>query len=78
MRRPNGSAQGAASHQPITNPATDKTTVYLQASTAGCIKEVVTCQRLTTTLHPTWTGEVSGAPASRRELAEDSLGSPIK
>jgi len=44
--------KGAASHQPITNPATDRTTVYLQASTAGCIKEVVTCQRLTTNPAP--------------------------
>jgi len=37
VRRPNGSARGAASHQPITNPATGRTTVYVQASTAGCV-----------------------------------------
>jgi hypothetical protein len=29
MRRPHGSARGAASHQPITIPATGRTTVYI-------------------------------------------------
>src|SRR4051794_32670127 len=46
VRRPNGSARGAASHQPITNPATGRTTVYVEISTVGCIEGVATCQRL--------------------------------
>ena len=41
------SARGAASHQPITNPATGGATVYLQTSTAGYIMGVDTLQRLT-------------------------------
>jgi hypothetical protein len=44
---------GAASHKPITNPTTGRTTVYLQASTAGCVMRVDTGQRLTHTLVPT-------------------------
>jgi hypothetical protein len=28
---------GAASHKPITNPTTGRATVYLEASTAGCV-----------------------------------------
>src|SRR5215213_6194641 len=39
-------ARGAASHQPITNPATGRTTVYVEISTVGCIEGVATCQRL--------------------------------
>jgi hypothetical protein len=38
--------EGAASHQPITNPATGGTTVYLQTSMAGYIMGVDTRQRL--------------------------------
>jgi hypothetical protein len=41
---------GAASHKPITNPTTDRTTVYVQASMAGCVMRVDTGQRLTHTL----------------------------
>src|SRR4051794_12196778 len=36
----------AASHQPITNPATGRTTVYVEISRVGCIEGVATCQRL--------------------------------
>jgi hypothetical protein len=52
VRRPNRSAQGAASHQPITDPTTGRTTVYVQASTAACIMRVVTRQRLTSNHAP--------------------------
>jgi hypothetical protein len=44
--------EGAASHKPITNPTTGRTTVYLQASTTACIMRVDTGQRLAQTLHP--------------------------
>jgi hypothetical protein len=44
--------EGAASHKPITNPATDGATVYVQTSTAGCIMGVDIRQRLAHTLHP--------------------------
>lgn len=44
--------EGAASHKPITNPTTGRTTVYLQASTTACIMRVDTGQRLAHTLHP--------------------------
>ncbi|MGS0684440.1 hypothetical protein ACVBEQ_24770 [Nakamurella sp. GG22] len=43
---------GAASHQPITYPATGGATVYVQTSTAGSDKGVDTLQRLTTTMPP--------------------------
>jgi len=37
---------GAASHKPITNPTTGRTTVYLEVSTTACIMRVDTGQRL--------------------------------